>query len=113
MPFPFLSHLHHIPLYHSFLPEKGFSSKEASCLKAKSNKIVLTNILPSNASDRFSTYSLSNANFFSQGNVVRPLTWVNPVIPGLTLCRWRCFSVKSGRYSGNNGRGPISDMSPF
>ena len=47
-----------------------------------------------------------------QGKDVRPLTWAQPVMPGLIRRRPRCRAVYCSTCTGRVGRGPISDISP-
>src|SRR5699024_2231967 len=73
------------------------------------NKIILT----SNNTERLSTYHTSNRNRSSQLMLFLPLTCAHPVIPGLTSCLLDCSLLYKGKYSINNGRGPIKLISPF
>src|SRR6056297_2655441 len=74
---------------------------------------VINKIFKSSRKEQFSTYSKSNSNFSCQVSLFLPFIYANPVKPDLTLCRCFCFSLYKGKYSTNNGLGPIKDISPF
>src|SRR5690606_12847678 len=67
----------------------------------------------SSRNEIFSTYHTSSSSFSCQLMEFLPFTCAQPVIPGLTRCRFFCLSLYNGKYSGRSGRGPIKDISPF
>lgn len=52
-------------------------------------------------------------NFCSQEMALRPLICAQPVMPGRTSWRRACVLLYRGRYSTNNGLGPMRLMSPL
>ena len=68
----------------------------------------------SNHKDCFSRYSASRAALSSPLMQVRPLTWAQPEMPGMSLSTPAAFLNFNTCFSiGKSGRGPIRLMSPI
>src|SRR5689334_8729046 len=102
-PFPLPSSSVHGPLERNgrrvdpaFVPEEFLHRDIARRIDARPRQDLahrLQEDLQIHRSEPFSTYQTSISNFCSQDRLLRPFTWTQPVMPGLTSCRRACRGV--------------------